>query len=117
MKWAADQSLFDASACAVGSCIPIGCRQVRSFLGATPQCEASFPPQVGCCRADDPAQPLRLGARERRSTIRTRRCQAQAIQYRMAGLREANKNNNFCSNDQKERDLADGDLCLRLHPP
>jgi hypothetical protein len=67
----------------------------------------------------DPVQkkPLRLGATEHRSTVRTGRCQAQPIQYRMAWLCVANKNNHLCGNDQKERDLAYGDLCLRLHPP
>jgi hypothetical protein len=35
----------------------------------------------------------------------------------MAWLCVANKNNHLCGNDQKERDLAYGDLCLRLHPP
>jgi hypothetical protein len=35
----------------------------------------------------------------------------------MAWLCVANKNNDLCGNDQKEHDLAYGDLCLPLHPP
>jgi hypothetical protein len=31
----------------------------------------------------------------------------------MAGIGVSEKNNNFRGNDQKERDLAYGDLCLR----
>jgi hypothetical protein len=35
----------------------------------------------------------------------------------MAWLCVANKNNHLCGNDHQKRDLAYGDLCLRLHPP
>ena len=44
-------------------------------------------------------------------------CQPDAGKETTSGIGVAEKNNNFRGNDQKERDLAYGDLCLRLHPP
>jgi hypothetical protein len=43
-------------------------------------------------------------------------CQPDTGKQTTSRIRKAEKNDNFCSNDQKERDLAYGDLCLRLHP-
>ena len=44
-------------------------------------------------------------------------CQPDTGKQTTSRIGVAEKNNNFCGNDQKERDLTYGDLCLRLHPP
>jgi hypothetical protein len=44
-------------------------------------------------------------------------CQPDAGKQATTGIGVAEKDNDLCGNDQKERDLAYGDLCLRLHPP
>jgi hypothetical protein len=43
-------------------------------------------------------------------------CQPDTGKQTTSGIGVAEKYNNFCGNDQKERDLAYGDLCLRLEP-
>jgi hypothetical protein len=67
-----------------------------------------------------PGDPVRIvgaaaGEARRREAALT--CQPDTGKQTTSRIGVAEKNKNFCGNDQKERDLAYGDLCLRLHPP